>query len=176
MAGRPETEDGKDAGAADGRKPSADPRTQAGDASLAPAGARELPPGRLTAEELAPLFSGRTRLVERLVPVDDPLRAEDVLLAAPEEEQAEALAAHPRIGEPSEEQRGAEPAVLAELARLNEEYERRFGFRFVTFVAGRTRAEVLPELRERLGRTRAQELETGLRALAAIARDRWTRT
>ncbi|HSL63596.1 MAG TPA: 2-oxo-4-hydroxy-4-carboxy-5-ureidoimidazoline decarboxylase [Gaiellaceae bacterium] len=166
MAGRPETEHGQDAA----------PTTQSGDAPPASAGARELPRGRLTPEELAPLYSGRTRLVERLARAEDPLRAEDVLLAAPEDEQAEALAAHPRIGEPSEEQRGAEPEVLEELARLNEEYERRFGFRFVTFVAGRTRAEVLPELRQRLGRTRAQELETGLRALAAIARDRWTRT
>ncbi|MGE5689992.1 MAG: 2-oxo-4-hydroxy-4-carboxy-5-ureidoimidazoline decarboxylase [Pseudomonadota bacterium] len=136
---------------------------------------RELP-RQLTAEALAPLFSGRTRLVERLARVERPLEREDVLLAAPPDEQAEALAAHPRIGEPSDEQRGAEPEVLAELQRLNAEYEEVFGFRFVTFVAGRTRAELLPELRERLGQTREEELEAGLRALAAIARDRWTRT
>ncbi len=136
---------------------------------------RELP-GQLSAEELAPLFSGRTRLMERLAAVEHPLEREDVLLAAPQDEQAEALAAHPRIGEPSEEQRGAEPEVLAELDRLNAEYEEAFGFRYVTFVAGRTRAELLPEFRERLGRTREEELADGLRALAAIARDRWTRT
>ena len=136
---------------------------------------RELP-RELTVDGLAPLFSGRTRLMERLARVQDPLRREDVLLAAPADEQAEALAAHPRIGEPSEEQRGAEPEVLTELERLNAAYEERFGFRYVTFVAGRTRAELLPEFRERLGRTREQELEAGLTALAAIARDRWTRT
>ena len=66
--------------------------------------------------------------------------------------------------------------MLAELARLNDEYERRFGFEFVVFVDGRTRAELLPVLRERLENTRDEELETGLRALCAIARDRWTRT
>ena len=33
-----------------------------------------------------------------------------------------------------------------------------------------------PELRERLERTREEELETGLRALCDIARNRWTRT
>ena len=136
---------------------------------------RELP-GQLSADELAPLFSGRTRLMVRLAAYEHPLEREDVLLAAPPDEQAEALAAHPRIGEPSEEQRGAEPAVLAELERLNAEYEEVFGFRYVTFVAGRTRAELLPEFRERLGRTREEELADGLRALAAIARDRWTRT
>jgi 2-oxo-4-hydroxy-4-carboxy--5-ureidoimidazoline (OHCU) decarboxylase len=134
---------------------------------------RELP-GKLTADELAELFSGRTRLVERLAREEDPLgRGEEIVLAAPEEEQAEALAAHPRIGEPSTEQHGAEPEVLAELAELNHAYEERFGFRFVVFVNRRSRAELLPVLRDRLERTRAEELETGLRDLVAIARDRW---
>jgi 2-oxo-4-hydroxy-4-carboxy--5-ureidoimidazoline (OHCU) decarboxylase len=134
---------------------------------------RELP-RQLTAEELTPLFSGRTRLVDELAAREDPLgAAEQVALALPEADQVAALATHPRIGEPSEEQRGAEPEVLAELARLNEEYERRFGFEFVVFVNGRTRAELVPVLRERLLRTREQELETGLRELCAIARDRW---
>jgi len=137
---------------------------------------RELP-RQLSVEELTPLFSGRTRLVDELAARTDPLAvAEEVALALPEADQVAALATHPRIGEPSEEQRGAEPEVLAELARLNDAYERRFGFEFVVFVDGRTRAELLPVLRERLQRTRAQELETGLQALCAIARDRWTRT
>jgi 2-oxo-4-hydroxy-4-carboxy--5-ureidoimidazoline (OHCU) decarboxylase len=137
---------------------------------------RELP-RQLSVAELTPLFSGRTRLVDELATRPDPLAvAEDVALALPEADQVAALATHPRIGEPSEEQRGAEPEVLAELARLNEEYERRFGFEFVVFVDDRTRAELLPVLRERLARTRDEELATGLRALCAIARDRWTRT
>jgi 2-oxo-4-hydroxy-4-carboxy--5-ureidoimidazoline (OHCU) decarboxylase len=134
---------------------------------------RELP-RQLTAAELTPLFSGRTRLVDELAAREDPLgAAEEVALALPEADQVAALAAHPRIGEPSAEQRGAEPEVLAQLARLNEEYERRFGFEFVVFVNGRTRAELLPVLEERLGRTREEELETGLRELCAIARSRW---
>ena len=137
---------------------------------------RELP-RQLSAEELAPLFSGRSRLVDELATRPDPLTAaEEVALALPEADQVAALATHPRIGEPSEEQRGAEPEVLAELARLNDEYERRFGFEFVVFVDGRTRAELLPVLRERLERSRGEELETGLRALCEIARDRWMRT
>ena len=137
---------------------------------------RELP-RQLSASELTPLFSGRTRLVDELAARLDPLAvAEEVALALPEADRVAALATHPRIGEPSEEQRGAEPEVLAELERLNGEYERRFGFSFVVFVNGRTRAELVPVLRERLGRTREDELETGLRALCAIARDRWTRT
>jgi 2-oxo-4-hydroxy-4-carboxy--5-ureidoimidazoline (OHCU) decarboxylase len=137
---------------------------------------RELP-RQLTVAELTPLFSGRTRLVDELAAREDPLAvAEEVALSLPEADQVAALATHPRIGEPSEEQRGAEPEVLEELARLNADYERRHGFEFVVFVDGRTRAELLPVLRRRLGNTREEELETGLRELCAIARNRWTRT
>jgi len=137
---------------------------------------RELP-RQLSADELSPLFSGRTRLVEELAARADPLAvAEDIALALPETDRLAALAAHPRIGERSPEQHGGDREVLANLARLNEEYERRFGFAFVVFVNGRPREELLPVLQTRLGRTREQELDTGLRELCAIARDRWTRT
>jgi 2-oxo-4-hydroxy-4-carboxy--5-ureidoimidazoline (OHCU) decarboxylase len=109
--------------------------------------------------------------------MDDPLGvAGDVARELPEEEKAEALAAHPRIGEASPEQHGDEADVLAELRDLNREYEDRFGFRFVVFVDRRPRSALVPVLRERLQRTREEELETGLQELVAIARDRWTRT
>ena len=134
-------------------------------------------PRKLSEAELAELFSGRTRFVERLAEVDDPIgRARDVGRSLTEDEQAEALAAHPRIGERSTEQHGDEPAVLAELAELNRQYEERFGIRFVVFVNRRSRAEILPVLRERLRNTREQELETGLDELCAIAEDRWRRS
>jgi 2-oxo-4-hydroxy-4-carboxy-5-ureidoimidazoline decarboxylase len=134
-------------------------------------------PRQLSEDELAELFSGRTRLVAELARREDPLAvAEEVAAGLPELDQAAALAAHPRIGEASSEQRGDEPEVLAELAQLNRSYEEKFGFRFVVFVAGRARRELVPILRERLARTREEELETGLRDLVAIARDRWTRT
>jgi len=131
-------------------------------------------PRQLSADELAPLFSGRTRLVDELAARENPLEvAEEVALGLPEEDRFAALAAHPRIGDRSPEQHGGDAETLAELARLNEEYERRFGFAFVVFVDGRSREELLPVLRERLGRSREQELENGLRELCAIARSRW---
>lgn len=134
---------------------------------------RELP-RKLTREELEELFGGPSALVELLVEIDDPLdRAEDVALSLDDRDKARALAQHPRIGEPSREQRGDDPAVLTDLVYLNQVYEEKFGFRFVVFVAGRSRAELLPVIRERLERTRDQELETGMRELVAIARDRW---
>ena len=134
-------------------------------------------PRQLSADELAPLFSGRTRLVDELAGREDPLAvAEEVALALPEADQLAALATHPRIGASSPEQHGGGGAILDELARLNREYEERFGFAFIVFVDGRPREELLPILRERLERSRADELETGLRELCAIARNRWTRT
>ena len=137
---------------------------------------RELP-RQLSVEELTELFSGRTRLVEELAAREDPLGiADDVAVALPEEDKVAALNTHPRIGERSAEQHGDEPDVLEELARLNNEYERRFGFKFVVFVNRRPRSELLPILRERLQRSREEELQTGVRELVAIARDRWTRT
>jgi len=137
---------------------------------------RELP-RQLSAEELADLFSGQTRFVDRLAGREHPLEiAGEVARELSEEEKVEALAAHPRIGEASPEQRGDEPAVLAELAKVNRAYEEKFGFRFVVFVDRRPRSAILPILRERLGRTRGEELETGLQELVAIARDRWIRT
>ncbi len=136
---------------------------------------RELP-RQLSADALAELFSGRTRLVERLAREQNPLgRAAAVARALPEEERVEALAAHPRIGESSSEQHGQEPEILAELAELNGAYEQKFGFRFVVFVAGRSRRELVPVLRMRLRRSREQELEMGLDELVAIAKDRWQR-
>ena len=145
---------------------------------------RELP-RQLTAAELAELFEGRTRLVERLAELDDPLGQADLVVGAlPEDELLEALAAHPAIGARSglsarsaaEQGTDADPVVLSELAYLNQVYEEKFGFRFVVFVAGRPKAEILNVLRERLARSREEELETGVRELIAIAKDRWTRT
>jgi 2-oxo-4-hydroxy-4-carboxy-5-ureidoimidazoline decarboxylase len=136
---------------------------------------RELP-RQLTKAELEELFSGHSLLVDLLADIDDPLeRAEDIALSLDDREKTAALATHPRIGEPSPEQHGGEPAIVTELAYLNQVYEEKFGFRFVVFVAGRPRAEILPVLRERLERSREEELETGVRELVAIARDRWQR-
>jgi 2-oxo-4-hydroxy-4-carboxy--5-ureidoimidazoline (OHCU) decarboxylase len=139
-------------------------------------------PRQLSEEELAELFEGHTRVVARLATLDDPLgQARKVLADAPEDEQIEALATHPRIGqrvnvsEVSAREQGADedPALLAALAKLNKSYERKFGFRFVVFVDGRPRAEVLSVLRQRLQNSREEELAAGLDDLVAIALDRW---
>jgi 2-oxo-4-hydroxy-4-carboxy--5-ureidoimidazoline (OHCU) decarboxylase len=143
---------------------------------------RELP-RQLTADELAALFEGRSPLVDLLAAREDPLGvAREVARTLGEAEQREVLAAHPPIGASrlsarSAAEQGAEddPAVLAELARLNRDYEQRFGFRFVVFVNRRPRSAIVPVLRERLGRSRDEELETALDELVAIAIDRWQR-
>jgi hypothetical protein len=134
---------------------------------------RELP-RQLSAPELEELFSGPSMLVQILAETEDPLsRAEEIALGLDDADKVEALAGHARIGEPSPEQHGGDPAVLTELAYLNQVYEEKFGIRFVVFVAGRSRDEVLEVLRDRIGNTREEELETGLRDLVVIAQDRW---
>ena len=134
-------------------------------------------PRQLTVDELAALFSGRSRFVDRLAQEEDPLgRAREIARELAEDEKVEALATHPRIGERSPEQYGDDPVVLVELATLNQVYEEKFGFRFVVFVAGRSRDEILPVLRERLARTREEELETGLDELVSIAEARWAQS
>jgi 2-oxo-4-hydroxy-4-carboxy--5-ureidoimidazoline (OHCU) decarboxylase len=138
-------------------------------------------PRQLTADELAELFEGRTRFVERLAAIDDPLaHAREVALSLPEDEKKEVLDAHPAIGAAARSDRSRreqgtddDPAVLAELSELNAEYERRFGFRFVVFVNGRPRREIIPVLRERLERSREEELATAVGELVDIAVNRW---
>jgi 2-oxo-4-hydroxy-4-carboxy--5-ureidoimidazoline (OHCU) decarboxylase len=138
-------------------------------------------PRQLSVEELTELFEGPTRFVRVLAEREDPLgQARALLDELPQAERVEALAAHPRIGERpaggrSAREQGSEenPEVMAELASLNREYEERFGFRFVVFVDGRPRSAIVPVLRERLTRSRAEELATGCDELVAIALDRW---
>jgi 2-oxo-4-hydroxy-4-carboxy--5-ureidoimidazoline (OHCU) decarboxylase len=141
---------------------------------------RELP-RQLTAEQLAELFEGRTRFVELLAPLDDPLgHAREVALELSEGEKKEMLDAHPAIGGKATSERSAreqgtddDPAVLARLAELNAQYEERFGFRFVVFVNGRPRREIVPVLEKRLERSRAEELTTAVDELVQIAVSRW---
>src|SRR3954471_5261965 len=140
---------------------------------------------------VAPLFEGAPRFLSRLAAARPFVTADamfEVALAIagsmPEPEQLELLDAHPRIGAPpgsvsadsyreqgydrdsagaAAEQERAH--IQAELDRLNAAYENRLGFRFVVFVAGRSRAEIVPELERRLDGPRDEELETGLRAV-----------
>lgn len=144
---------------------------------------RELP-GQLTVEELAELFEGRTRFVERLAVEHDPLtRARTLVHELPIAEKREILDAHPAIGQRSglsarsaaEQGADTDPEVLAELARLNADYETRHGFRFVVFVNRRPKAEILEVLRSRIDNPTQEELETALGELVAIAEDRWGR-
>lgn len=74
----------------------------------------------------------------------------------------------------------AEEAELLLIRVLNEEYEKKFnGLRFVTFVNGRGRQEVLGEMRERLMVTKGdgvvheeEEMRAAIEAVCDIAEDR----
>jgi 2-oxo-4-hydroxy-4-carboxy--5-ureidoimidazoline (OHCU) decarboxylase len=104
-------------------------------------------------------------------------RMRALLPSLTEAERIETLNAHPRIGESPDrlsarslQEQGGD--VLAELNRLNAQYERRFGFRFVVFVNRRPKTEILGVLRDRLRRSREEEMDEGLRAIVDIAEDR----
>jgi 2-oxo-4-hydroxy-4-carboxy-5-ureidoimidazoline decarboxylase len=140
-------------------------------------------PRQLTVEELAELFEGRTAFVERLAGLEDPLgSARQVARTLSDAEKKAVLDAHPAIGAKNLSARSAreqgdeeDPAVLEELARLNQAYERKFGFRFVVFVNRRPKSAIVPILRDRIEHTREEELGTALEELVSIAEDRWRR-
>jgi 2-oxo-4-hydroxy-4-carboxy-5-ureidoimidazoline decarboxylase len=144
---------------------------------------RELP-RELSVDELAELFEGRTAFVERLAGEPDPLvRARTLVHELPDDEKREVLNAHPAIGQTkglskrSAAEQGADvdPEVIAELMRLNTDYEARHGFRFCVFVNRRPKTEILEVLRARVDNPTDVELETALDELVAIAVDRWRR-
>ncbi len=140
----------------------------------------------------APLFEGAPRFLRRLAAArpfgtDEAVfdRATAIALAMPEDEQIELVDAHPRLGAPpaevsamSHREQGYDRDIrtaIAELGRLNDAYESRFGFRFCVFVNGRSRAALVPELERALERDRATELRRAVQDAVAIAHDRWRR-
>lgn len=94
-----------------------------------------------------------------------------------DEDWLEAFAAHPQIGDVDSlrekyagtralaagEQAGvagAHFATLQELAELNREYLRRFGFIFIVCATGKSAQQMLAILRTRIGNCREEELQT----------------
>jgi 2-oxo-4-hydroxy-4-carboxy--5-ureidoimidazoline (OHCU) decarboxylase len=138
-------------------------------------------------EELVAIFERAPALAERVGgsdPASIVATARTLIAQMTEAERIGVLNAHPRIGaDPAslsqlslrEQGAATDVATARALASLNDEYERRFGFRFVVFVAGRSKGEIVPLIRERLGRTREDELATGIDEFLAIARDRLER-
>jgi 2-oxo-4-hydroxy-4-carboxy-5-ureidoimidazoline decarboxylase len=100
----------------------------------------------------------------------------------------EALAAHPRIGERAagagreavwsrQEQAGVPTSdAAAGLAAGNAAYEQRFGRVFLICASGRTSAELLAALTERLGHDAATEERVVRQELASIVRLRLAKT
>jgi 2-oxo-4-hydroxy-4-carboxy-5-ureidoimidazoline decarboxylase len=142
------------------------------------------------ADALAPLFEGAPRFLHRLADArpfgsDDDLfaAAREVAAGTPESDLVELLDAHPRIGaDPGgmsalsrgeqEDGNGSEEALAQGLADLNAAYEQRFGFRYVVFMAGRPRAEIVPLIEVALRNERDAELRRGVDDAIYIAADR----
>ena len=148
-----------------------------------------------TPDALAPLFEGAPRFLARVAaaaeadpPPDDAALfalARSVAHAMPEAEQVELIDAHPRLGAPPgtvsamsyveqgyDRDAGPPRDVAAEVGRLNDAYEARFGFRYCVFVAGRPREALLPGMAAALEADRQGELHRALDAVVDIAIDR----
>jgi len=129
-------------------------------------------------------LEGATPLARKVAAGEPPRSAEEMIArmwaALPTLTDAEKIAtlnAHPRIGERpdrmsarSRQEQGEE--TLPELDRLNAEYERKFGFRFVVYVNRRPKSEIVKVLQARLQRSREEEMAEGLSAIVTIAADR----
>jgi len=111
-------------------------------------------------------------------------RAREILNDLSETDQIAVINAHPRIGERPDkvsalsfkeqgyDRDATPPEVLRRLATLNEEYEQKFGFRFVVFVNRRSQEAIVPILEARLRGSRDDECRTALHEILAIAEDR----
>ncbi|HUG47771.1 MAG TPA: 2-oxo-4-hydroxy-4-carboxy-5-ureidoimidazoline decarboxylase [Candidatus Limnocylindria bacterium] len=140
---------------------------------------------------LEPLFERAPRFLARLAD-ERPFesygalldRAREVALAMPEDEQIALIDSHPHIGaapatvsaasfhEQGYDRDPGTADLQARLDGLNQAYERRFGFRFVTFVAGRPRSEIARIMEAHLDATRDEEKQRALSDVFAIAHDR----
>jgi 2-oxo-4-hydroxy-4-carboxy-5-ureidoimidazoline decarboxylase len=148
------------------------------------------------ADAVAPLFEGARGFGEWLATArpfasDDDLiaRSREIARTVPDEVKLELVNAHPRIGgdrsrmsDFSRAEQGYEHAaapgvddeawVAEELAALNDAYERRFGFRFVVFVAGRPRSELVGLIERAIYADREEELRRAVDDCIHIAADR----
>ncbi len=134
--------------------------------------------------ERAPGLAAALHLTADETPPSIIAKAREALGRMTERERIAVLDAHPRIGaDPaslsllSRREQGEEghAATLRELAELNDAYEKKFGFRFVVFVAGRTKEQIIPVLRARLANSRETELSAGIDEFLAISLDRLER-
>ena len=90
--------------------------------------------------------------------------------------EEESLFSDAELAEEAATQRAADlRRADEELAMLNELYERRFGFRYVIFVAGRPRDEIVPLLEHALVSDREVELRRAVDDAIYIAGDRLRR-
>ncbi len=120
---------------------------------------------------------------------DDDLfsRADDIWLSLSEADWLEAFRAHPKIGEQkaaaiqseqaqswsAQEQSGVADAALQTkemLARLNREYEDRFGFIFIVCASGKSSEEMLAILKSRIDNDRETEIRIAAEEQRKITR------
>ena len=113
--------------------------------------------------------------------------SESAFLNLEERDLLEACAAHPRIGDKTNEKQsaeeqsgvaGAEAETLEALRAKNKEYESKFGFVFLVFASGKSAKQMLGHLNERLANTKENELKNVAQEhmkITALRLEKWLR-
>ena len=115
--------------------------------------------------------------------------AERIWFSLNESDWLEAFLHHPKIGDinslrekfssskhlAENEQAGvndASPETLHELARFNEEYEKKFGYIFIVCATGKSAEEMLDIIRSRIGNEKENEILTAMKEQSKITQIR----
>ncbi len=110
----------------------------------------------------------------------------EAMMQAPHRQQLELMRAHPQLTGRVADQRdltdasrgeqasagldACTPEQKAELSELNCKYFTRHGFPFIVAVKGLSVCDILEQMKQRVGRSTAEEFDENLRQIARIAR------
>jgi 2-oxo-4-hydroxy-4-carboxy--5-ureidoimidazoline (OHCU) decarboxylase len=94
--------------------------------------------------------------------------AKQVICQMSKDDQIVVVNAHPRLGERNlsamsaiEQGKIINNSVDQQMAQFNQQYEDTHGFKFITFVNGRSRQDILPEIKSRIQNDTESELQSG---------------
>ncbi|KAN0009715.1 hypothetical protein ACTFIU_007014 [Dictyostelium citrinum] len=115
-------------------------------------------------------------------------QAHSIIQSLNEAEKIQVINAHPRIGLSASQVKNSssisyreqscdndssiDQSILESLTKLNDQYESKFGFKFVVFVNGRSKKEIIPILENRINNDIQKELDLGLCEMIEISKSR----
>ncbi|KAK5584649.1 hypothetical protein RB653_006264 [Dictyostelium firmibasis] len=114
--------------------------------------------------------------------------ADKIIKSLNPNDKIQVINAHPRIGSSAaqvkksssisyreqncDKDSSIDQSILETLKNLNNQYESKFGFKFVEFVNGRSKSEIIPIIEQRLNNEKQSELDKGLSEMIEISKSR----